>query len=88
MPPGGIGVEVVGWTVGGFRGVVGSVGLGGSSAPAARRMAISVRIRPKAVRASVGRLMNPKTRNQMSVHGVVAEQAPESSEGNHSSTTW
>ena len=41
-----------------------------------------------ATSASVGRLMNPKTRNQMTEHDGPRPQAPVSSAGIHSSATW
>ena len=51
-------------------------------------MASNVRMDRKAMRASVGRLMNPKTRNQMTEHDGPRPQAPVSSAGIHSRATW
>ena len=48
----------------------------------------SVRMRRKAISASVGRLKMPKTRNQTTVHGTATAHAPVSREGIHSRTTW
>ena len=55
------------------------------SSPASPASQRSARINRNADSARYGRLMKPNSRNQTMVHGVVAEQTPESSQGSHSS---